>query len=414
MKILMLHQNMPGQFKYLAPTLARAGHEVIFITKQKTIQIPGVRKIVYVPHRSVRASTHHYMRLFENAILHGQQVARLCQELAAEGFRPDLVIAHPGWGESLFIKDVFPRSPLISYCEFYYTGHGADVGFDKSVPTGLDDLCRIRARNAHLLLSLEACDRGWSPTQWQKSRHPKDMQGKIDVIFDGVDTKTIKPDAGARFELKTGQTLTVSDEVITYVARNLEPYRGYPTFIRALPRILKERPNAQVVIVGADGVSYGAPPEGGGSWREFMAREVELPTDSVHFMGQLPYLKYLKLLQVSSAHVYLTYPFVLSWSFMEAMSAGCLIVASDTAPVREILRDGENGVMTDFWDHDRVAADTIKALELTDSHGLRDAARATILGQYDLASCLPQQIAMLEAVAGRSLRSPAPARPRAV
>jgi len=408
MKILMLHQNMPGQFKYLAPALARAGNDVVFITKQKTVEIPGVRKITYEPHRQVRASTHHYMRLFENGILHGQQVARMCQQLAAERFIPDLVIAHPGWGESLFIKDVFPRSPLINYCEFYYQGYGADIGFDPEKPVGLDDLCRARARNAHLLLSLEACDRGWSPTEWQKSRHPKELQHKISTIFDGIDTNTVKPDANARFALPDGRELTVQDEVITYVARNLEPYRGFPTFMRALPRLLKERPKAQVVIVGGDNVSYGAAPAEGGNWREVMLKEVALPEGRVHFMGQVPYAKYVSLLQISSAHVYLTYPFVLSWSFMEAMAAGCLMVASDTAPVREVLQHGHNGYMTDFFDPDKVVDSVVMALEDKDSGRLREAARASIVGKYDLASCLPRQLGMIEAVAGK----PVVARPQ--
>ncbi|MBW8733596.1 MAG: glycosyltransferase family 4 protein [Asticcacaulis sp.] len=408
MKILMLHQNMPGQFKYLAPALARAGNEVVFVTKQKTVEIAGVRKIMYEPHRQVRSSTHHYMRLFENGILHGQQVARTCQQLAGERFIPDLVIAHPGWGESLFIKDVFPRAPLINYCEFYYQGHGADIGFDPEKPVGLDDLCRARARNAHLLLSLEACDRGWSPTEWQKSRHPTALQNKISTIFDGIDINTVKPDPAARFALPDGRELTAKDEVITYVARNLEPYRGFPTFIRALPRLLKERPKAQVVIVGGDGVSYGAPPTEGGTWREVMLKEVSLPKGRVHFMGQVPYAKYVSLLQISSAHVYLTYPFVLSWSFMEAMAAGCLIVASDTAPVREVLTPGENGYFTDFFDPDKVVASVVAALKDKDSKRLREAARATIMGKYDLASCLPRQLAMIEAVAGK----PVVARPQ--
>ena len=408
MKILMLHQNMPGQFKYLAPALARAGNDVVFITKQKTVEIPGVRKITYEPHRQVRASTHHYMRLFENGILHGQQVARMCQQLAAERFIPDLVIAHPGWGESLFIKDVFPRSPLINYCEFYYQGYGADIGFDPEKPVGLDDLCRARARNAHLLLSLEACDRGWSPTEWQKSRHPKELQHKISTIFDGIDTNTVKPDANASFALPDGRELTVQDEVITYVARNLEPYRGFPTFMRALPRLLKERPKAQVVIVGGDNVSYGAAPAEGGNWREVMLKEVALPEGRVHFMGQVPYAKYVSLLQISSAHVYLTYPFVLSWSFMEAMAAGCLMVASDTAPVREVLQHGHNGYMTDFFDPDKVVDSVVMALEDKDSGRLREAARASIVGKYDLASCLPRQLGMIEAVAGK----PVVARPQ--
>ncbi len=362
-----------------------------------------MRKIVYTPHRNVRDTTHHYMKLFENAILHGQQVARMCQDLAKEGFIPDLIVAHPGWGESLFMKDVFPRSPLINYCEFYYTGRGADVGFDPAKPPTLDDLCRIRGRNAHLILSLEACDRGWSPTLWQKSRHPKEMQGKITPIFDGIDSGTVKPNANAKFELKNGKVLTAKDEVITYVARNLEPYRGYPTFIRALPEILKARPKAQVVIVGGDSVSYGASPTEGGTWREVMAREVKLPEDRVHFMGQIPFGKYVNLLQVSSAHIYLTYPFVLSWSFMEAMSAGCLMIASDTAPVREVLRNGENGIMTDFFDPSKVAADVIKALKSKDGKRLREAARASIVGHYDLATCLPKQLAMLEQVAGKPI-----------
>jgi len=408
MKILMLHQNMPGQFKYLAPALARAGNEVVFVTKQKTVEIAGVRKIMYEPHRQVRSSTHHYMRLFENGILHGQQVARTCQQLAGERFFPDLVIAHPGWGESLFIKDVFPRAPLINYCEFYYQGHGADIGFDPEKPVGLDDLCRARARNAHLLLSLEACDRGWSPTEWQKPRHPTALQNKISTIFDGIDINTVKPDPAARFALPDGRELTAKDEVITYVARNLEPYRGFPTFIRALPRLLKERPKAQVVIVGGDGVSYGAPPTEGGTWREVMLKEVSLPKGRVHFMGQVPYAKYVSLLQISSAHVYLTYPFVLSWSFMEAMAAGCLIVASDTAPVREVLTPGENGYFTDFFDPDKVVASVVAALKDKDSKRLREAARATIMGKYDLASCLPRQLAMIEAVAGK----PVVARPQ--
>ncbi len=401
MKILMLHQNMPGQFKYLAPALVRAGNEVVFVTKQKTVEIPGVRKIMYEPHRQVRASTHHYMRLFENGILHGQQVARTCQQLATERFIPDLVLAHPGWGESLFVKDVFPRTPLINYCEFYYQGYGADIGFDKEKPVGLDDLCRARARDAHLLLSLEACDRGWSPTEWQKSRHPKELQHKISTVFDGIDVNTVKPDANARFALPNGRELTAKDEVITYVARNLEPYRGFPTFMRALPRLLKERPKAQVVIVGGDNVSYGAPPAEGGNWREVMLKEVKLPEGRVHFMGQVPYAKYVSLLQISSAHVYLTYPFVLSWSFMEAMAAGCLMVASDTAPVREVLQHGHNGYFTDFFDPDKVVNSIVMALKDKASKHLREAARATIVGKYDLASCLPKQLAMIENVSGK-------------
>lgn len=401
MRILFIHQNMPGQFKYLAPTLANMGHEVVFITKQKTIELKGVRKLVYQPHRVAHASTHHYLRLFENSILHGQQVARLGQQLRQEGFIPDIIVAHPGWGETLFIKEIFPRSPVLSYCEFYYTAHGADVGFDKDKEVMLDDLCRVRARNSHLLMSLELADRGWSPTQWQKSRHPAIFQPKIATIFDGIDVQKVQPNAEAVFTLPNGKELRKGDEVITYVARNLEPYRGFHIFMRALPELLKLRPKAQVVIVGGDNVSYGAAPKEGGNWREVLTAEVGLKSDRVHFLGQLPYDRYVSLLQVSSVHIYLTYPFVLSWSFMEAMSAGCLMVASDTAPVREVLKDGENGYFTDFFDTAQLNKTIVRALKDKDAQRLRDNARKTILDRYSLQVCLPRQLQLIEEVAGK-------------
>jgi glycosyltransferase involved in cell wall biosynthesis len=403
MKILFVHQNMPGQFKHLAPLMARSGHDVVFVTKRRDIEIPGVRKIVYAPTRAARSSTHHYLRLYENSVLHGQQVVRVCQDLAREGWIPDIVLAHPGWGESLFIKDVFQNTPILSYCEFYYTGQGADVGFDPAAPATIDDLCRARARNAHLLLSLEAADRGWSPTRWQRSRHPQALQPKIETIFDGIDTHAVRPDPAARLTLPNGHVLTPQDEVITYVARNLEPYRGFPSFMRALPAILAARPNAQVVVIGGDGVSYGAPPAEGGSWREVMQREVNLDPERVHFLGKVPHGRFVAALQVSSLHLYLTMPFVLSWSFMEAMAAGCLVLGSRTAPVEEMLVEGENGFFTDFFDPVQIAQDVERALSHPDRQAVRRAARQTILDRYDLTQCLQQQLSLIETVSGKPI-----------
>lgn len=402
MNVLLIHQNMPGQFKHLAPALARRGHRVAFITKRQDVRIPGVQTVSYQPSRTARRQTHHYVQRLEESVLHGQQVVRACQALGKDGFRPDVVLAHPGWGEALFVKDVFPRAPLISYCEFYYSARGADLGFDPEFPATLDSICRARVRNAHLLLSLEAADRGWSPTDWQKSRHPAAFQSKISTIFDGIDTAIVGPNPSAQFTLPNGKVLTRSDEVITYVARNLEPYRGFPSFIRALPRLLLRRPQAEIVIVGGDEVSYGTAPEGGGTWREVMAKEVPLPPGRVHFMGRIPYSAYLSLLQISSVHVYLTYPFVLSWSFMEAMAAQCLLVASKTAPVEEFLRPGENGLFTDFFDPAQIAEDVVAALDHPDRDGLRHQARETILGRCDLATCLPRQLDLIAETAGRA------------
>jgi glycosyltransferase involved in cell wall biosynthesis len=401
MDVLFLHQNAPGQFKHLAPALARRpGNRIVFVTKREAVTVPGVQFATYSPARLAHGSTHHYLRLFENSVLHGQQVVRLCHGLAQHGFRPDVVVAHPGWGEALFIKDVFPRTRLANYCEFYYRGVGADIGFDPGEPASIDQVCRARARNAHLLLSLESCDGGWSPTRWQKSQHPAIFHPKIEVIFDGIDTETVRPDPAAAYRLPDGRCLTRADEVVTYVARNLEPYRGFPSFVRALPEILRRRPEARVVVVGGDEISYGNAPSDGKTWREAMLAEVAFDRERVHFVGRIPYGDYLRLLQVSSAHVYLTVPFVLSWSCIEALAAGCVVIASRTPPVEEVIEDGRNGLLFDFFSPAEIADRVVEVL--ADGGGqeaLRQRARASVLGAYDLAHCLPRQLRLIDRIA---------------
>jgi glycosyltransferase involved in cell wall biosynthesis len=403
MNILFLHQNMPGQFKHLAPALARQpGNRVMFLTRRRDIDLPGVQRVSYTPPRAAKDSTHHYLRDYEGCVLHGQQVVRACQQIARDGFTPDLVIAHPGWGESLFVKDVFPRATLLNYCEFYYSGSGADLGFDPETPIGLDEVCRARARNAHLLLSLESCDRGISPTDWQKRQHPEPLQSKISVIFDGVDSNRVRPNQNAGFTLPDGRVLTRQDEVVTYVVRNLEPYRGFPSFMRALPEILRRRPSAQILIVGQDGVSYGRPAPNGKTWRETMLAEVDLPDPArVHFLGQIPYGRFLTLLQVSSAHVYLTVPFVLSWSCIEALSAGCIVVGSKTPPVEEAIEDEQNGFLVDFFSPAEIADRVVHVLAHRRTLDLmRLRARLSVLGRYDLSQCLPRQLALINEMTG--------------
>lgn len=403
LNVLFIHQNMPGQFKYLAPHLAaQEGNRVVFITGRDKFDLPNVERITYTLPRTAKEGTHRYVRLFENSVIHGQQVVRACLLLSRRGFRPDVIVAHPGWGESLFIKDIYPSTPLLNFCEFYYHGRGSDVGFDPEEPAGIDDICRARARNAHLLLSLESCDAGLSPTKWQKSRHPVQFHDKISVIFDGINTAFVRPDPAATFDLPNGGTLSRADEVVTYVARNLEPYRGFPSFMRALPQILEARPNAQVLIVGGDEVSYGRAPAQGKTWREKMLEEVPVDLDRVHFLGKLPYAEYISVLQISSAHVYLTRPFVLSWSCVEAMAAGCLIIGSATPPVQEVIEDGVNGILTDFHSPDAIARQTIGSLAAGPAlNQLRNRARETVEERYALSKCLPQQLALIRRVAGR-------------
>ena len=284
------------------------------------LEIAGVRKLEYQP-AAPSGEGHAYTCELDNGVANGLAVARLCEWLARDGFSPDIVVGHNGWGEILYIKDVWPQIPLLGYFEFFYRAAGSDVDFDPEFPAESDAPVRLRTRNALNLLGLDAVDWGQSPTDWQRSQYPKRHRDRITLVHEGVDTKLVTPDPTARLWLSSGRCLSAADEVVTYSARDLEPYRGFHVFMRALPRVLEKRPTAQVLIVGNDGVSYGRRPDGAVSWRAKMLSELNggLDLRRVHFLGHLPYRQYLSVLQVSTVHVYLTYPFVLSWSLIEAM-----------------------------------------------------------------------------------------------
>jgi glycosyltransferase involved in cell wall biosynthesis len=401
-KIAFIHQNMPGQFKHLAQWFGQQKeHEAVFITMRKDRDIPGVLRLSYRLHRQPDPKIHHYLLRTEAAVLHGQAVVRALQDLQkSRGFVPDVVVGHSGWGETLFVKELFPQTRLLAYSEFYYRSQGADIGFDPSEPTELDSRFRSQIRNTHFLQSLVHCDRAWAPTQWQRSVHPAEFHSKIEVVHEGIDTAHMSPNPQAEFVLPNGRRLTVADEVVTYVARNLEPYRGFPTFIRALPRILEQRPNAQVVVVGGDEISYGSGPKEGGTWRQKMLAEVPFDHSRVHFLGRVPYESFRSILQISSAHIYLTYPFVLSWSMLEAMSCGCLIIGSSTPPVMEAIEDGVNGTLVDFFKPEDVADKVVAALADPQAAApLRRAARETVLERYELSKCFDKQLNIIRSLA---------------
>lgn len=407
MKILAIHQNFPGQYKHLLFHLGATGkHEIIGIGQHQRVNIPGVKTILYKPGRTVKPDTHHYLRTTENAVLNAQGIVRVCMELRNKGFHPDVILGHAGWGETLYLKDVYPDVPVIGYFEFFYHSVGSDVGFDPEYPASFDDAVRIRTWNMPHLLALDSADYGQTPTAWQKTQIPKRYHDMISVIHEGIDTKAIQPDSNAKLEISAkGIVLDRTNQVITYVARNLEPYRGFHVFMRTLPRLLKQHPNAHVVIVGGDEVSYGRRLPDNQTYRQKLLAEVGngIEPARVHFLGRVPYSDFLKVLQVSSAHVYLTYPFVLSWSMLEAMSAGCLVIASRTPPVMEVITDRKNGLLVDFFSAEQIAEAVAEALEHPEKmQELRQSARQHIVTHYDLHSvCLPQHIRLLEQAATR-------------
>lgn len=324
------------------------------------------------------------------------------RRLVAEGFKPDLVIGHPGWGELLAIKDVLPDVPVLHHLEFVYQLHGADTGFDPEFSrSDWQAEARLRLRRAPQLLAFHDLDHAWAPTHWQASTAPEIFRSRVSVIHEGVDTSRIRPSASAHVELKrAGLCFRVGDEVVSFVARHLEPYRGFHVFMRMLPRLQALRPNCHVVIVGGDGISYGSPPVGGGSWRQTLLQELngQLDLSRIHFVGRVPNGVLHNLFQVTACHVYLTYPFVLSWSLLEAMSCGAVVVGSATPPVMEVIKHTENGLLVDFFDVHGLAATIADVVADPPAYSqLGSAARAAVQQRYDLNNvCLPQQLQLIE------------------
>jgi glycosyltransferase involved in cell wall biosynthesis len=393
MRFLFVHQNFPGQYRHLAAHYAREGHEVVALGEKANLvrnqpQL-GARLLGYeLPAIEAKGFDAPVAR----AVHRGRRVAAAASQLRRAGFRPDVIFAHIGWGEALFLKDVFPEARILLYCEFFYRSSGADLGFDPEFPVTAEKMLRTRVMNAPLLMSLDASDFGLAPTWWQHRQFPAAYKPRIATIHDGIDTDLVRPQGEP------------DEELITYVSRNLEPYRGFHTFMRAIPEIQRRRPKARIVIVGGDEVSYSPRPPSGETYKARLLRELggRIDLSRVEFRGRVPYAQYLELLRASSVHVYLTYPFVLSWSLLEAMASGCLIVGSRTPPVEEVIRDGEIGLLADFLSPEGIAERVAGALERQrELEPLRKAARRTVLANYDLARvCLPAQVRLAEALLG--------------
>ncbi|WP_157269406.1 glycosyltransferase family 4 protein [Azohydromonas aeria] len=410
MRVCFIHQNMPAQFRHLIAALLQRGDEVLAVGERGAVERWGARHArlsVFgygLPDPKQFAATPAHLRELDAQVARGHAVARALRTFNAKGLRPDLIVVHPGWGEAMFIRAECPDTPMLGYCEFFYRARGADVGFDPEFPSGPDALARLQLRKAPHLLALDDIDAGVCPTEWQRAQFPAGFQHKLAVVHEGVDTRLVRPDLEAVFE-RDGLRLRRGDPVVTYVARNLEPYRGFHTFMRALPALQARAPHARVVVVGGDEVSYGQRLAPGQTWRARLQAELGARVDwsRVHFTGKLPYAQYLKLLQVSAVHAYLTYPFVLSWSMLEALASGCAVVGSRTAPVQEVIEHGRNGWLTDFFDAEALAGKLAQVLRGgAEVEAARQAARATVVERYDLATrCLPDGLALLERVAVR-------------
>ncbi len=412
MNILFVHQNMPGQYRELVQWLAaQKAHQIVFLTQRKDApSLPGVRNCIYRPHRKPEKGAYGLSKVWEEAAGAGFGAALAAQRLKhEEGFTPDIILGHVGWGELTFMKQIWPNTPIIGLFEYYYNMTGGLVGFDPAEPVSEHAPFLMQARNSVPLTNIEVVDIGHAPTRWQRDRFPESFHDRMYVAHDGIRTDVLLPNPDVSVALsRLDRPLTRQDEVLTFVARNLERARGFHMFMRALPQIMKDRPNVRVLIVGGSEVSYGAKSKDPGGLRGEMEAEVgdQLDWDRVHFLGRVPYTDYQKLIQLSRCHVYLTMPFVLSWSLLEAMSMGATIVASDVEPVREAITHGETGMLVDFFDPQALAHQVCAVLADPAAHAyLGAAARAHVVAEYDfLTKCLPEHIAQINALVPENQR----------
>lgn len=392
MNILFLHRNFPAQFRHIAPILASdPNNNVVFITNNDKLNLPNIKKYQYKLKRQIPNDCHRYLRFVEESIIHGQATAEVAMALKNQGFKPDIIYGHT-WGQTMFMKDVFPDVPLLCYFEWFYNAKGGDIGFDEKKPN-IDELAKLRTKNSHLLIDLYSCDGGICPTKFQAKQFPKEFQHKIKVLHDGIDTNFCSPKEDTKFVIEDKNlTLTKNDEVVTYATRGMEEYRGFPQFMEAISILMKKRPNMQVVIGGEDRVCYG-PQILGTTYKKRMLEKLDLDLSRIHFVGSLPFNKYVDLLRISSAHVYATYPFVCSWSLLDSMACACPIVASNTEPVTEFMTDNKTGLLFDFFNIKQEVEQIEYALEHKDEmaqYGRN--ARQVILDNYQLKELLPKHI----------------------
>jgi len=408
MRLLLIHQGFPGQFKHIIAALQQRGDEITVISRfRRSDLIPnGLDYHSYTLSRGNGKDTHSLVLETESKVLRGEAVSKEAYKLREKGYTPDLILAHPGWGESLFLADIWPRVPQLHYVEFAYGVPGTDTDFpDKYlIEQTWEEKARKRMKNANVLLNLMTMSWGITPTNFQRSTIPSWAQCKTSVIHDGINTDWACPDSSEELILNNGLRLTAKDDVITFVNRTFEPYRGVHIFMGALPAVLNARPKAQAILVGHDSpnVSYGANRQDGCGWLTALRNELgdEIDWTRVHAIGTVPHYTLRQIFRISSAHVYFTYPFVLSWSLLEAMSCGALVIGSETAPVQEVIEHGFNGLLTPFADIEQLSHRIIETLSKPDEYlDLRKAARATIVKKYDLKNCLEQQISIIDAVA---------------
>ena len=407
MKLLFIHKGFPGQFKELIPKLrARGDHIITITTPIEKIKIPqNVHYYPYHVHQANGRDTFPLASELETKIIRGEAVAREAEKLLRKGLRPDLIVGHPGWGEMLFLGDIWPNVPQLHYLEFFYGVEGTDNNIDDEygIKHTWKTKAKARIKNTNLLANLEQMHIGLTPTKFQYSLLPLRAQKQTSIIHDGIDTEWLCPNPKAQLKTPSGLIFNREQTIITFINRTFEPYRGIHIFLKALAKLQAKHPSVQALLVGEDtpNVSYGNSRDDGQGWLSALRNELGESIDwgRVHHLGLVNHSILLKVFQISSAHIYLSYPFVLSWSMLEAMSSGTLTIGSATPPVMELIKDGKTGLLVPFNDCDALADTIFEAISNPSAYtSIKENARKHIQTNYNLNDCVNSRIKLIDAI----------------
>ncbi len=395
MHVLFVHRSFPAQFGHIAAHLTREhGYQCTFVSEEEAGRAAGIERISYCPVGETSSTTHPFARAFEEKIRHAVGVYEALAPLAHD-LRPDLIVGHAALGGTVFLPQLFPATPVLNYFEDFYQPDRSPSDFRPEWPRSEDDRLRARAQTAMSLLHLEYCDEGYSPTHFQHSLLPTAYRSKVTVLHDGIDTNFWRrqaPEDRDRFD---------SPRIVTYVSRALEPMRGFDIFMRVSKRIYEQYPDVIFLVVGSEHGGYGDQIRqiAESSFKEHVLKEDDYDLERIQFLGPVTPEALAAIFSMSDLHIYLTVPFVLSWSLLDAMACGCTVLASDTAPVREVIRHRENGLLADFFDVEALAATALEVLEdPLEFRALGEAAERTIAERYSLEVILPQMTELYERV----------------
>jgi len=398
MHILYVHKNFPAQFGHVAARLVHdRGYQCTFVTNLPGGDVSGIRRIHYEPRGGAKASTHYMARSFENAIAHSHGVYEACK--AAGELKPDLIVAHSGFGSTLFLRELYD-CPIINYFEYFYHAHGSDLDFRPQFPPREQDVLRSYARNAMILLDLDNCDTGYCPTHYQRSLFPDNFADKLQVIFDGIDTDLWSPKANQPRVIQ-GRAIDQDTRIVTYVSRGFEAMRGFDIFMQVAKRIYREEPNTIFVVVGEERTAYGGDEKhiSASSFLKHVLARDEYDLSKFAFTGRLPPRQLAEILAMGNLHLYLTVPFVLSWSLFNALSCGCTVVASNTPPVRELIEHETTGLLADFHDVDTFTKYALRVLRDPSEHRhMGETGRRLICEKYTVEQSISRMLQLYERV----------------